>query len=269
MVVMNRQAAKLTCHGAMKGARRISTTASLRGSPLFALGALSNARETQHLAKESRLSRVEHSPNLQLIQSSEVAPFARAKPASPPSPAPYLFKQKQQPIPESVSVPKQALTDDSMKEADLMSVGRAILADKDQQLAQLRDALEAEKSRSLQRETNYALARTKSRDRIARLQGDFASQRLWKWTFLVLGLSGCTWLYASEKGQVSYTLGNASRAKEITNPVVQIRAPDQIPIPAPVAIPVAPPSRVPPPLHKTETIAVPSPSLLSRLFWRS
>ena len=41
------------------------------GSPLFQLSGLSNARETRHLAKNSGLSRVEHSPNLQLIRSSE------------------------------------------------------------------------------------------------------------------------------------------------------------------------------------------------------
>lgn len=48
-------------------------------SPLFALHALSNARETQHLNKLSGLSRVEHSPALESIKRSEVDPFVSNK----------------------------------------------------------------------------------------------------------------------------------------------------------------------------------------------
>ena len=44
-------------------------------SPLFHLAALSNARESRHFKNVSKLSQVEHSPNLQLIRSSEVEPF--------------------------------------------------------------------------------------------------------------------------------------------------------------------------------------------------
>lgn len=52
-------------------------------SPLFALQALSNSRETQHFNKASGLSRVEHSPNLELLRASEVDPFKRK--AVPPA----------------------------------------------------------------------------------------------------------------------------------------------------------------------------------------
>lgn len=51
-------------------------------SVLFALSALSNSRETQHFNKATKLSRVEHSPALKLIQTSEVDPFAPPKPAA-------------------------------------------------------------------------------------------------------------------------------------------------------------------------------------------
>jgi hypothetical protein len=44
-------------------------------SPLFHLAALSNSRESRYLKRTSKLSQVEHSPNLQLIRSSEVEPF--------------------------------------------------------------------------------------------------------------------------------------------------------------------------------------------------
>ena len=48
-------------------------------SPLFHLAALSNARESRHFKNISKLSQVEHSPNLQLIRSSEVEPFNGVK----------------------------------------------------------------------------------------------------------------------------------------------------------------------------------------------
>lgn len=59
--------------------RAFSTTPSPHASPLFALHALSNSRETQHLNKLSRLDRTEHSPNLKLIKSSEVDIFHPSK----------------------------------------------------------------------------------------------------------------------------------------------------------------------------------------------
>ncbi|KJX94319.1 hypothetical protein TI39_contig4202g00005 [Zymoseptoria brevis] len=59
--------------------RSFSTTLRAPASLLFALGQLSNTRETQHFAKRSKLDHVEHSPPLQLIRSSEVDPFAPAK----------------------------------------------------------------------------------------------------------------------------------------------------------------------------------------------
>ncbi|EGP85910.1 unnamed protein product [Zymoseptoria tritici ST99CH_3D1] len=59
--------------------RSFSTTRRAPASLLFALGQLSNTRETQHFAKRSKLDHVEHSPPLQLIRSSEVDPFAPPK----------------------------------------------------------------------------------------------------------------------------------------------------------------------------------------------
>lgn len=50
--------------------RAIHTSPSLRASnPFFNLQSLSNARETQYAAKASRLSRIDHSPNLQLLKA--------------------------------------------------------------------------------------------------------------------------------------------------------------------------------------------------------
>lgn len=55
--------------------RAFSLSSTSKASVLFALGALSNSRETQHFNKLSRLERFEHSPNLKLIKTSEIDPF--------------------------------------------------------------------------------------------------------------------------------------------------------------------------------------------------
>lgn len=54
-----------------------------RASILFALGALSNSRETQHFNKLSRLPRTEHSPPLKLIETGEIKPFPLPTPSKP------------------------------------------------------------------------------------------------------------------------------------------------------------------------------------------
>lgn len=50
---------------------------NLAGSAFFDLGRLSVSRESQHLSKEKGRPRTEFAPHLELIKSSEVAPFAR------------------------------------------------------------------------------------------------------------------------------------------------------------------------------------------------
>jgi hypothetical protein len=62
----------------IKANRGLHSTPRSQASILFALQALSNSRETQHLNNISRLNRVEHSPSLKLIETSEVDPYAPA-----------------------------------------------------------------------------------------------------------------------------------------------------------------------------------------------
>lgn len=97
---------------------------------LFALGALSNSRETQHFNKLSHLSRVEHSPPLKLIKTSEIDPFPLPTPAKP------------YPAVQNVSRTRSAakIWDDKALKA-----GRAILADNARQVARLNRALERSK----------------------------------------------------------------------------------------------------------------------------
>jgi hypothetical protein len=74
----------VSSNGSLRSRAFHSSPASSASSPLFALQALANSRETQHFNKTSGLSRVNHSPNLELLRSSEVDPFRRKQP--PPTP---------------------------------------------------------------------------------------------------------------------------------------------------------------------------------------
>ena len=58
------------------GRRALHTTNPHSATPLYMLSALSHARETQHFSRTSGLGVTNHVPNLEAIQSSEVAPFA-------------------------------------------------------------------------------------------------------------------------------------------------------------------------------------------------
>lgn len=74
-------------------------------SPLFALQALANSRETQHFNKASRLSRVDHSPNLEIIRSSEVDPFKKRVPPPPDTRQPLTVEEQQAKV-KNDAVPK-------------------------------------------------------------------------------------------------------------------------------------------------------------------
>ncbi|KAL8772553.1 MAG: hypothetical protein Q9209_002214 [Squamulea sp. 1 TL-2023] len=56
--------------------RTFKTTSNLAGSSFFDLTRLSASRESQHLSKEKGRPRTDFAPHLELIKSSEVAPFA-------------------------------------------------------------------------------------------------------------------------------------------------------------------------------------------------
>lgn len=115
-----------------RSARTFHTSSSERASVLFALGALSNSRETQHFNKLSHLSRVEHSPPLKLIKSSEVDPF--------PLPTPPKASPLKAPGIRARSAAK--IWDDKA-----IKVGRAILSDNARQMSRMSRALERAKKR--------------------------------------------------------------------------------------------------------------------------
>ena len=61
---------------ASQHSRAFQTTSPAAGSSLLNLSGLSTSRESQFLSKERGIPRTEFSPHLELIKSSEVAPFA-------------------------------------------------------------------------------------------------------------------------------------------------------------------------------------------------
>lgn len=119
--------------------RNFSTSGGARASILFQLAALSNARETQHFNKRSKLDRYEHSPNLKLIKTSEIDPY--------PVPTSNVEKLLQNgttppPVSSSSSTAKPAFkkSHDVVVPAwdnKALAAGRAILADSARQRSQV------------------------------------------------------------------------------------------------------------------------------------
>lgn len=151
--------------------RNFSTSGGARASILFQLAALSNARETQHFNKRSKLDRYEHSPNLKLIKTSEIDPYpvptsnvekglqngTTLPPVSSSSTAKPAFKRS-----HDVVVPAW--------NSKALAAGRAILADSARQRSQVARVVrrlrrrESRASRILQEQLD-ALAKERQRMR--------------------------------------------------------------------------------------------------------
>lgn len=128
--------------------RAFSTSGGARASILFQLGALSNARETQHFNKISNLDRYEHSPNLKLIKTSEIDPY----------PVPIerflhnaTFTEAEPQFEAGVAFSRA--TDFLAWDAKALAAGRAILADTTRERSQLARLMQ----RTRRRETRQSL----------------------------------------------------------------------------------------------------------------
>lgn len=120
--------------------RNFSTGGGARASILFQLAALSNARETQHFNKRSKLDRYEHSPNLKLIKTSEIDPYP-----VPTSNGEKLLHNGTTP-PPPVSSSSSSTAKPAFKrshdvvvawDSKALAAGRAILADSARQRSQV------------------------------------------------------------------------------------------------------------------------------------
>lgn len=115
--------------------RNFSTSGGARASILFQLAALSNARETQHFNKKSKLDRYEHSPNLKLIKTSEIDPYP-----VPTSNVEKLLQNGTTPSSSSTAKPAFKKSHDVVVPAwdsKALAAGRAILADSARQRSQV------------------------------------------------------------------------------------------------------------------------------------
>ena len=140
-------------------ARAFSTSGGARASILFQLGALSNARETQHFNKISKLDRYEHSPNLKLIKTSEIDPY--------PVPIEKLLHN----APPTETEPQlqagatfRRATDALAWDAKALAAGRAILADTARERSQLARLMQ----RTRRRETRQSLLLQEHIDALAK-----------------------------------------------------------------------------------------------------
>lgn len=136
-------------------------------SILFALSSLSNSREIQHFNKLTKLSRVEHSPPLQLIRSSEIEPYPLPEPPRRAALLPFRSSNGRRRDATSFYSP-QAL-----------AVGRAVLARQARDTAVLQRALLRSQRREMLREEAVERERRQWQKKERRLQNDMRVAGLW------------------------------------------------------------------------------------------
>lgn len=258
--------------------RTFSTSSAPKASVLFALSSLSNSRETQHFNKLSRLDRVEHSPPLKLIEQSEVHPFPL------PTPPPRL------PEPETPGT-QTFKTAAQVWDEKALSVGRAVLAGHARQVGEMELALQRERQRAVERETEV------EEERLAWLKERAKSRAEMRQAGVLLLLSIgtatglATWRFWPEKGGVAAVADSGAMGRKIAEraqgamsgsesvgsagglePVVQAaplatasatQAAGTAPAPA-----VEPALASLPPVASTSVTAPPTTSWWQNLFWK-
>ena len=146
--------------------RSLHTSATSRASILFALGALSNSRETQHFNKLTRLPRIEHSPPLKLIKTSEVDPFPLPTP-SKPAPRSNAWH---------VGSPGSALR---VWDDKALKIGRVVLADQARQTHRLQRALARAKRRQIKQDALIKKDKLAWQQERQKLQKDMRAAGTW------------------------------------------------------------------------------------------
>ncbi|KXT01992.1 hypothetical protein AC578_6535 [Pseudocercospora eumusae] len=147
--------------------RSLHSTPHPQASIFFALNALSNARETQHLSKLSGLDRVEHSPRLKLIQTSAIEKSPCPTPDKPLAPLPSKNARL-----DAASRSRLARFWDHKA----LAAGRAVLADVARERARMRRGLD----RMRRREERRRVALEKE---LEWMKGhERAMGNMWRWT---------------------------------------------------------------------------------------
>ena len=248
------------------GQRALHTTSSARASILFALGALSNSRETAHFNRVSGLPRYEHSPPLKIIKTSEVDAHPLPTPTRPALTVDAWSSAK--------STSALQIWDDRA-----LKIGRVFLSEQARQSQRMRHAMAKAKRRQAKSDAQLKRERSLWHSERVRLERDIRSAVLW-----ILGAIGtatalAAWRFWPETGSRSSS-GDMGRK-------IAARAASAMPLPAavvadPVIIspamsspaivqnggPIASPasaSATPTPTRKPETSA---PSWIKGLFWK-
>ncbi|OQO08791.1 hypothetical protein B0A48_05681 [Cryoendolithus antarcticus] len=137
-------------------------------NPFFALPSLSNSRETQHFNKITKLSRIEHSPTLKLIQSSEVDPFPLPEPVTREAILTLRVEPGRDTRARSTALDKKAV-----------AVGKAVLSQQARRMTYLQRGL----ARSLRRENlksvQLAQAQRGWQDRERKMRADMRIAGVW------------------------------------------------------------------------------------------
>ncbi|OQN96223.1 hypothetical protein B0A48_17785 [Cryoendolithus antarcticus] len=137
-------------------------------NPFFALSSLSNSRETQHFNKITKLSRIEHSPTLKLIQSSEVDPFPLPEPMKRKAILTLRVEPGRDTRARSTALDKKAV-----------AVGKAVLSQQARRMTYLQRGL----ARSLRREhlksAQLGQAQRAWQDRERKMRADMRIAGVW------------------------------------------------------------------------------------------
>lgn len=192
------------------------TSSTARASILFALGALSNSRETQHFNKLSRLKRVEHSPPLKLIQTSEVDPWPLPTPPLKPVPQPWHRS--------STSTASAA----EVWDAKALRVGRVILANEARRTNRLQRLLMRSRKRAARQEARLTKDKSAWQAERRKMRNDMRAAGIWILLSMGTATALATWRFWPQKDRYpdSAELGRkiAARAKAAIPAPAVVRA---------------------------------------------
>ncbi|KAK3068844.1 hypothetical protein LTR53_013278, partial [Teratosphaeriaceae sp. CCFEE 6253] len=163
-------------------ARTFSTTPHRRASILFALNALSNSRETQHFNKLTRLDRIEHSPPLKLIKTSEIDPYPL--PALPPKPSAAPL------VRDAAARSASHVWDDRALRA-----GRAVLANSARHVSRLQRALQRAKSREARQVVRAQVDKAAWQQEVRRHHGEVRAAGVWILLSIGTATALATWRF--------------------------------------------------------------------------
>nr|POE51684.1 hypothetical protein CFP56_25891 [Quercus suber] len=150
-------------------ARLHTSSPATQASILFALQGLSNSRETQHFNKLSRLSRVEHSPSLKLIQTSEIEAYPLP---SPPKPQPIIPLIPREALRSSPASPR-------LWDAKALHVGRTILTQNARHVERLSRQLRRAKRAQARQAATMEQDRLFWKRETRRLQNEMRAAGVW------------------------------------------------------------------------------------------